>query len=394
MRTAPLWTVVDCRPSNVDKKSVEGQPAVRLVNYTDVYNNRYIDSSMALMEATAPKDQVERFRVLPGDIIITKDSETNEDIGVACRVRSAEPDMVCGYHLTLLRPDEALVVPSYLDWWLQSQVVKDYWRNNSFGVTRYSLVSTAVWRLTVQLPSLAEQRRIANYLDRETAEIDAMDAELDRLIATLRERKRAVSSALLRPHFDGELQPIWSLLAPVKDQNHPGEQVLSVYRELGVIPKASRDDNHNRTPADLSSYQLVRVGDLVINKMKAWQGSLGVSDHRGIVSPDYQVARPLQETAAGYLNAVLRCPIMVPLYSVNSKGIRPSQWRLYWEDFASLRVPLPPICEQLKVVAELDRQTAEINDLIADAQRLKSLLAERRSTLITDVVTGKKEVLA
>lgn len=188
---APLWTVADCRPSNVDKKSVDVQDAVRLVNYTDVYNNQFIDSVMELMEATAPPDQIDRFRVEPGDLIITKDSETNEDIGIPALVRSAEPRMVCGYHLTLLRADRSQLAPTYLYWWLESQAAKDFWYTNSFGVTRFSLVSTAVWRLPVRLPPLFAQRRIADYLDRETAEIDAMDAELDRLVETLRERKAA-----------------------------------------------------------------------------------------------------------------------------------------------------------------------------------------------------------
>ena len=396
MRVAPLWTVADCRPSNVDKKSVDGQQAVRLCNYTDVYNSKFIDADMDLMEGTAPPDQVERFQVRPGDVLMTKDSESNEDIGIPSLVRTVEPGMVCGYHLTLLRPDTKTLDPSYLYWWLESRETKDFWYTNSFGVTRFSLVSPSVWRLPVRLPDLVEQRRISAFLDRETAEIDAMDAELDRLVDTLSERGKAIIESVLVDDFkDGALKPLWSLLKPVKDQGHPTEAVLSVYRDYGVILKDSRDDNFNRTPENVSSYQLVRPGDVVINKMKAWQGSLGVSSHRGIISPDYQVCRPVgTEVDPQYLHLVLRSPQMIPQYGVRSKGIRPAQWRLYWEDMAHLTIPVPPLPEQRRIAAELDEQTSRIDDMVADASQLNTLLAERRATLITEVVTGTKEVPA
>lgn len=262
------------------------------------------------------------------------------------------------------------------------------------GTTFAELSARALGSFKVPWHSWRVRQQVVDYLDHETAEIDAMDAELDRLVETLRERRLAVVEKTLLPGFErAGVQPLWSLLRPTKDQGHAGEQVLSVYRDYGVIPKGSRDDNHNRTPADLSNYQLVQPGAVVINKMKAWQGSLGVSGHRGIVSPDYQVCRPLgNEVDSRYLHLVLRSPQMIPQYGVRSKGIRPSQWRLYWEDMATLTVPVPPLDEQRRIVDELDQQTAQIDDMIADANRLKGLLAERRSTLITNVVTGKKEV--
>jgi len=386
--------MADSRPSSIDKKSVEGEKAVRLCNYTDVYNNHFLDSHMDLMEATAAPDQFERLRVQPGDVLITKDSETPDDIGIPSIVRSASDDMVCGYHLSLLRPLPGQIDGRYLYWYLESRMAKDFWFTHSFGVTRFSLTSPAVWGLTVVDRPIPEQRRIADFLDRETAEIDAMDAELDVLVETLQERRRSVSVETLAELFAGATVPIWSVLAPTKDQDHPTEEVLSVYRDYGVILKDSRDDNYNRTPADVSTYQLVKPGHVVINKMKAWQGSLGVSAYRGIVSPDYQVARPIADADVlpDYLHFVLRCPVMVPQYQARSRGVRPAQWRLYWEDFANLRIPLPALPEQRCIVEQLDRETAQIDDMIADAQKLKCLLTERRTTLITDVITGRKEV--
>ena len=91
----------------------------------------------------------------------------------------------------------------------------------------------------------------------------------------------------------GEVPEHWkvvflgSLVELKSDKNHPDYEALSVYREYGVIPKDSRDDNHNATSLDTSNYKAVEPGDLVVNKMKAWQGSMGVSSHKGIVSPAY-----------------------------------------------------------------------------------------------------------
>lgn len=256
-------------------------------------------------------------------------------------------------------------------------------------VTRPELLSTQI-----QLLGLDQQRKIVDYLDREIAEVDAMNADLDALIETLTERRDRVSHHMLSARFsDDPLHPLWSILSPKKEQGHPDEQVLSVYRDYGVILKGSREDNTSRTPENVSFYQLVGPGDLVVNKMKAWQGSLGVSAHRGIVSPDYQVCRVTSDTVdPDYLHVVLRSAHMVPQYRVRSKGVRPAQWRLYWEDMAPLGIPLPSLDEQRRIVAELDASTARIDAMVADAKRLKALLAERKSALITEAVTGRKEV--
>ncbi|RLP57322.1 restriction endonuclease subunit S [Kocuria marina subsp. indica] len=256
-------------------------------------------------------------------------------------------------------------------------------------VTRPELLSTQI-----QLPGLDQQRNIVDYLNREIAEMDAMNADLDALIETLTERRGRVSHHMLNALFsDAPLYPLWSILSPKKDQGHPDEQVLSVYRAYGVILKDSREDNNNRTPENVSSYQLVKPGDLVVNKMKAWQGSLGVSPHRGIVSPDYQVCRVISDNVdPDYLHVVLRSAHMVPQYRVRSKGVRPAQWRLYWENMAPLGIPLPSLDEQRRIVAELDASMTRIDAMVADAERLKALLAERKSTLITEAVTGRKEV--
>ena len=168
--------------------------------------------------------------------------------------------------------------------------------------------------------------------------------------------------------------------------------MLSVYREFGVIERASRDDNANRVPDDLSKYQLVEIGDLVINKMKAWQGSLGVSDLRGITSPDYVVFRPVHSEEPRFLHSMLRMPQLTKVYLSISNGIRINQWRIEPDRFANVEVFLPPLDEQRAIVEHIAHQTAKIDAVRAATERTIALLKERRSALIAAAVTGQLDV--
>src|SRR5262245_23167911 len=103
-REVPLALVADVRVSGVDKLNRESEEPVRLCNYIDVYNNDYITGDLKFMEATATTAEIERFGLRVGDVIITKDSETPDDIGISAVVDYAAGDLVCGYHLALLRP--------------------------------------------------------------------------------------------------------------------------------------------------------------------------------------------------------------------------------------------------------------------------------------------------
>jgi type I restriction enzyme, S subunit len=182
--------------------------------------------------------------------------------------------------------------------------------------------------------------------------------------------------------------PAWTLLAPVKRQGYSGETVLSVYRNLGVIPKDSRDDDFNRTPENLETYQLVESGDVVFNKMKAWSGSVGVSDYHGIVSPDYMVCQVIDSSVdRRFLHYLLRSNAMFSEYRRRSKGIRPSQWRLYFDELRSVLVPVPPLDTQRRVADMLDVETARIDTLIAKNQRAEELAQLQLQESIAGSVT-------
>lgn len=164
-------------------------------------------------------------------------------------------------------------------------------------------------------------------------------------------------------------------------------ELLSVYREYGVIPKASRDDNKNVESEDTSKYKVVHKTDLVINKMKLWQGSLGISQYEGFVSPAYIVAHNKFDGNLRYLNFFLRSPLVKTYYNRISYGIRVGQWDSDFYSFKQLVIPVPPKDEQDQIVRYLDWQISRINHLIHGYQKQIKLLEERKTTVINEAVT-------
>lgn len=180
--------------------------------------------------------------------------------------------------------------------------------------------------------------------------------------------------------------PFWALFRRRKSIGYPDEELLSVYRDYGVIPKSSRDDNHNRASDDLSAYQLVTEGSLVTNKMKAWQGSIAVSRYRGIVSPAYYVYSPISRENDQYLHYLLRSKPYIAHYQTISKGVRVNQWDLEHEALRTTPILLPPIEDQNAIADFLDRETARIDTLIDCKVRYQAALKQRAKTMCHKLV--------
>lgn len=181
--------------------------------------------------------------------------------------------------------------------------------------------------------------------------------------------------------------PFWSVYRRVKRASTGKEELLSVYRDHGVVRKSDRDDNFNQASEDLSLYQLVHSGDLVINKMKAWQGSVAVSPLDGIVSPAYFVFERASSSEPRFMHYLLRSAPFIAAYRASSKGIRPNQWDLDPDVLRTFPLCLPPLDVQGKIGDFLDRETGEIDAFIRDQEELIGLLQERRAATIKRAVT-------
>ncbi len=132
----------------------------RLCNYIDVYNNEYITGGLEFMPATATPTEISRFGLQLGDVIITKDSETPDDIGIAAVADYAAPDLVCGYHLALIHPRKEEVDPTFLAKQLRHHRLARYFGQQANGITRYGLSSEAIAGARLWLPEVTDQRAI------------------------------------------------------------------------------------------------------------------------------------------------------------------------------------------------------------------------------------------
>lgn len=259
------------------------------------------------------------------------------------------------------------------------------------GGVRQSLKYADIKHVDVAIPSVDMRDKIVQFLDVETVKIDHLIAKQRELLSLLVDRETARRNRLLHSVTGPKFRLRW-LLTPSRERATGDEEVLSVYRDYGVIQKNSRTDNFNKTPEDVSNYLVVHPGDLVVNKMKAWQGSLGVSEFHGIVSGDYEVLRPSSDDVdLSFLHYLLRSRRMVNQYALRSKGIRPSQWRLYWQELSEIEIPVPPLAEQ-REIAELIDETKANRTALSPCERMIELLQERRAALITAAVTGQVEV--
>ncbi len=177
-------------------------------------------------------------------------------------------------------------------------------------------------------------------------------------------------------------------LALISEKGYGDKQLLSVTRELGVIVRNTEDkeENHNYIPDDLNGYKLVKQGQFVINKMKSWQGSYGVSDFEGIVSPAYYVCN-LDFSFKPFFSMAIRSKAYIPFFSQMSKGIRVDQWDLSTFALKSIPFFIPPLDEQKKIVEFLSSKTAKIDALQAEREKEMRLLEELKQAEIANVVT-------
>lgn len=301
---------------------------------------------------------------------------------------------------------------SYVHYLLHTYDIMKVFYNMGNGV-RQGLNYSEFSKLMIFLPPTIEQERIVCFLDKRCDECDSLVSNIHSQIEALEEYKRSVITEAVTKGIDPDVEmrdsgiawvgdiPAHWLVEKVKfhlqrnEPRNPGDkQVLSVYREYGVIPKDSRDDNHNVTSEDTSNYKYVVPGNLVINKMKAWQGSMGVSEYEGIVSPAYFIYKFTDnQIMPKYLHYLFRSCYKDEFRRI-SGGIREGQWDLSPYEFSNTLLLIPPTDEQNRIVSYIDARISEIEFAITEKKQQIETIEEYKKSLIFEYVTGKKEVQA
>ena len=264
----------------------------------------------------------------------------------------------------------------------------------------------------VPVPPREEQDQIVRFLDWKVSSINKLINIKKKEIKAIDALKRSmVSHTITRgltadaPMKDsgvkwlGDIPAHWKItklrqiLHPVSEKNHPEFPLLSVVREQGVILRDVEDKeaNHNFIPDDLSGYKVVRKGQFALNKMKAWQGSYGVSDYTGIVSPAYFIFDIAFENLE-YFHYAIRSKVYVNFFAQASDGIRVGQWDLQMDKMKEIPFIVPPADEQIAIVKYIKQALPQYDAAIEKLTEEVAVLEEYKNKVIADAVTGKIDV--
>ena len=390
-----LRTVADMRVSNVDKHTRDDEIPVRLCNYVDVYKNDRITEAMSFMKATASWNEIERFKLEPGDVLITKDSEAWDDIGVPSLVVEAADDLLSGYHLALLRPFNE-VLGAYLALALQSRVVAYQFHVRANGVTRYGLTHVGIQSVQVPLPPLPEQAAIGRYLDHADRRIQRYLSAKRKLIALLEEERRAVVNQAVTRGLDpnvrfkpsgvewlGDVPEHWEVrrlktICGMKSGEGITAESIETVGEYPVY-------GGNGLRGYASSYTHDGAFAL-IGRQGALCGNVHIARGRFWASEHAVVAALNGGHEIGWFGAILTA------MNLNQYSIAAAQPGLAVERVLNLHLPVPPPQEQKDIANHIEMTSTDIDAAITRARRQIELVEEYRIRLVADVVTGKLNV--
>ena len=417
----PLRSVADYRISNVDKIVDDDEIPVRLCNYSDVYNNEFIIPDMDFMHATATDREIARYSLLANDVIITKDSESWDDIGVPALVVGTSSDLVCGYHLALLHPQDHTIIGPFLFRCLQTRSVRMQLELAATGVTRFGLSKSSIGTVLLPVPPLKAQQSIVDYIDLEIAKLDNLIWTQEGLLELLAEEHHGViieaiarglnSNVSLRDSgasWLGDIPEHWELwrlrhCAAVGNGSTPSRGNAAYWARDGTPWLNSSVVNKDEinaaeqfvTPVAIQECHLPLVSKGSVLVAITGQGKTRgrsvvlsidatVNQHLAYITPKKSLLNPwfLRWTlfaAYEFLRSI----------SDDTGGTKGA---LTCRDISDLSVPIPPIDEQRAIAAHIERKCSILKELTGAAERMLSLLIERRSTLINAAVLGQIDV--
>ena len=425
-----LRNAVTMRVSNVDKHVREGETPVRLCNYVDVYKHDCISQRIDFMRATATLEEIAQFRLEEGDVLITKDSETWDDIGVPAVVTEPAEDLILGYHLALLRPFANVLVGTYLLRALQSKGLAHQFHVEAKGVTRFGLSHVGIKSVWLAVPPLPEQGAIVRFLDHADRSIRRYIRAKQKLIALLEEETQAIIHQAVTGQIDvrtgrpyaaykesgvewlGDVPKHWRcnrlkavLSRPIqnglfkrKDEFGAGVPLVNVANVYGehFQVEASALERVRASRDEVRRFR-VRTGDIVFVRSSLKLEGTGRSAiarncatdtvfecHLVRAKPDARRVNPrylvVQLNSYGLRHHLISRAHMVTMATVAQGTI------------SSCPVAIPPRSEQDGIVEWIDSEWSRISHAIEHTQGQILLLREYRTRLIADVVTGKLDV--
>ena len=412
LRIKSLGTV---STSSVDKKIVEGEELVNLVNYLDVYNskNKKIDTSIQFMKVSASENQKTSSDLEVGDVLFTPSSETIEDIGHSAVVTEELQNTLYSYHILRLRFNKrSLLLNEFKRYAFNNIFFLNQLSSKARGTTRMTLGLKDFYSSLVIVPPLPEQTQIAAFLDHQTALIDALIAKKEALIEKLKLQRQAIINEAVTKGLDpntkmkdsgiewlGEIPEEWEakrlkyiFRIQKRIAGELGYDVLSV-TQRGLKVK-DLEDFSGQHSMDYSKYQIVMPGDFVMNHMDLLTGFVDISSQVGVTSPDYRVFELIDNRCNPkyflYLNQMCYAE---KIFYAHGQGVSTlGRWRLQSKEFNNMRFPFPSFEQQNEIVSFLDQEFLKMDRLSLKLQNFIEKLKLYRQSLISEAVTGKIDV--
>jgi type I restriction enzyme S subunit len=415
-----LKYLANCFPSNVDKHIREDEKRIRLCNYTDVYKNDFIINKMNFMIASASKQQIQKFTLLKGDVIITKDSETSNDIAVPAFVAEDLTDVICGYHLSVIRSNND-VNGKYLFRLFQHKKFNSQFEINSNGVTRVGLGVYDLINAIGIKPTYSEQTAIANFLDYKTAKIDRFISKKKQLIKLLNEQKVGIINHAVTKGLDpnatmkdsgikwlGDIPEHWEVVklngvcSFVRgNSSFKKDELLStgkyVALQYGKTYKVNEVDKKYQFYVNDEFYkvsQIVNYGDVIFISTSETIEDLGHSvfynrSDLGLLGGEQIVLKPNNAIVNGkYL--CYSSKIFAKELQKYATGVKVFRFNI--NDLKTIYTSVPPTQEQTAIVSHIEKETSKLNKTISTIEKEIALTQEYRTALIAEAVTGKIDV--
>ena len=326
-----------------------------------------------------------------------------------------------------LSPYDGIVSPAYIIITPKSNILAKYaekyyytlWKNQIFNAlgddgVRSNLGKDDLLNIPIPVPPLAEQERIAEFLDAKCAEVDALAGEIKEQIATLEEYKRSVITEAVTKGLDasvsmkdsgiewiGEIPQAWDVLK-TKYCFRYKKEIAGINSDkfdrlaltMQNVIKRAKDDSSGLQPEKFETYQILRRNELVfklIDLQNVSTSRVGLSPYDGIVSPAYIIITPKSNILAKYAEKYYYTLWKNQIFNaLGDDGVRSNLGK---DDLLNIPIPVPPLAEQERIAEFLDAKCAEVDALIAEKQNQLATLEEYKKSVIFEYVTGKKEVV-
>ena len=387
----PLKELVEMAFSSVNKKSRSDEKTVQLCNYMDVYNNDYITDDIDFMTATASDREIKKFTLQQGDVIITKDSETPDDIGVPAVVMENLDNVICGYHLALLRPKQNEIDGIFLAKELGRDRVSYQFSRVANGATRFGLTTDAVRNIQVNVPPLSEQKKIARILGTWDQAIDLTE----RLIEAKEKRFKWLLKVLISDQQDN---PEWQQvklgeISTCYSGGTPSTQVSEYYDgEIPFINSGDLNQRHIKSVKSMlsilgvenSSAKFVKKNTILMALYGATAGVVAITHIDGVINQAVLaiVVKENHDNNFIFFGLEQIKNILVKKYR---QGGQPN---LSAKIIKSIKLRLPSLPEQKRIANVLNTAKKEVEFLKQIAERYRT----QKRGLMQQLLTGKVRV--